>query len=288
MTSRRKGPGGLLLLGAGVVVLAVSAALWLDDSTTADPGEPSGLGAAPLAGRETVLPAPLPSPETAGPAPLEPGAEPLGSDPHEPGGLSPVLRVVDGDGRPVPGADVVVGARREVLMVVGARDMIATARVRNVTLHSTDDEGRCVVRLAHPDSALFARHQEAGTSGVWHAAALFEQPRTDVEPEVELVLWPTAVLSGKAFSREGAPLAGAYVSFLHPEDETSAAGGSATLRARLPAPMRTDGAGRFALQVDAPQTLRVTAAHRGIQTAEVTIDVLPDTFHEVVLVGLGG
>jgi hypothetical protein len=279
MTTRRRRTGGVLLLGGLVVVLAVSAVFWLDRQPDQDGGAAVTRRATAPAAGGAVLPEPIRKEKSALPAPAAPLVEPLDAEPDGPGGLTLVLTVVDAEGQPVDWADVVVGARSEVMLVAGARDMLATAKVRDVAVRQTDAEGRCTLRLRQPDSAVFARESLAGTSGVWSAAALLEDPRE----ELVLVLHPTALLSGRVVSMTGQPWPGAFVSFMAPEGGAPGIPEIANPQPRIPTAMRTDASGRFVLEVDAPQTLRLRAEFGGLETDELTLAVESDTLHPVVL-----
>ncbi|RKY19250.1 MAG: hypothetical protein DRQ55_11115 [Planctomycetota bacterium] len=287
MKATPRGRSGLPLLAALVVAIALGAAFWL--------GAPAGRSdepvrqppqlAPPSIATEPAAPAPHQPAPVELPAPAPSSTEPLTGESAAPGHppatneLTLVLRVVDSHGHPVPRAEIVLGAQREVLAVVGAADMDATSRLRNVTRLRTDDAGRCTLRLRGAHSALFVWHPASGTSGIWSAAALYQAPAD----QIELRLSPPALLRGRVVSRGGQPLAGAYITFRLATDPRSPASPDTTLRPRIPRPMRTDAAGRFVLHPDTPQTLRIDAVYQGRTSRVVDVSLQPDTPHEVVL-----
>jgi len=265
-----------------VVVMLVAAALWLaGEPRTGDvpaavvalPAHDLGQdldppGDVPAQADDDRSEVPLPAPTSL--LPDRPGAE----------GLAPRLRVMDSAGRPVPFAEVVVGARPEVLAVVSAPDLEAAARIHNVALLRADGAGRCVVPLRRADHAVFAWAPSLGTSAIWGASAMFDDPRDDFELTLQL----PALLAGQVLASDNTPLAGAYVSFERQDGSTPDDSAAGQLRARLPAPLYSDAAGSFRAFVDAPQTLKVSAVHRGSPTSAVLVNVVPDGYHEAVLV----
>jgi len=281
MSIPHRSTAGPALVGALVVVVIVAAALWLD-------GEPES-GDEPVA--VVALPAQDPSqdhepslepPAEADDASIEaPRPEPTSLLAERPGvdGLAPRLRVVDSIGGPVAFAEIVVGARVEVLAVVGAPNLEVAARVRSVTRLRADGAGHCVVPLRRADYAVFAWAPGRGSSAIWGAAALFEKPRDDFELTLQL----PSLLAGRVMAPDNRPLPGAYVSFERPADSTLGDGSSGLLQARLPGPMYSDAAGNFRVYVDAPQTLKVKAVHNGTSTTEVLVNLVPDGYHDIVL-----
>lgn len=281
MTTSQRSPAGPALAGVVVVVMIIAAALWLD-------GEPeTGLEPAAV----VALPAHDPSQDSdpavdvlertddgLSEAPL-PEPTSLIAERPGPDGLSPQLTVVDSVGRPVSFAQIVVGARLEVLAVVGAPDLEVAARIRNVTRLRADGAGRCEVHLRRADYAVFAWAPGRGSSAVWGAAALFEEPRD----EIELTLQLPALLAGRVMAPDNRPLPGAYVSFERPGGSAVNDGSAGQLQARLPKPMHSDAAGNFRVYVDAPQTLKVSAVHSGSPTNDVLVSLEPDGFHDILL-----
>ena len=204
---------------------------------------------------------------------LEPSAGSPSAGSSADGSLTPLVRVFDADGAPVPHAAVVAGAPAQVGPVIAARGRPDATRGHDVRLLFTDDSGAVRVPITRPTHLLYAWRDDLGTSGDWSATELFADP----VDEVSLVLRAPALLRGRVMSSDGAPLAGAYVVFAPAGISTG------PITPRLPAPVRSDANGRFVATLDAPVTASAQATHGGAPSERMLFTLAPDAIGDVLL-----
>ena len=188
---------------------------------------------------------------------VEAGGADLGALELEPG-VEITGVVVDGDDRPVEGAEVYVSSEESralsMLGLTGERAPLATSDAGGAFVVPDRRRGeRVELQVSHGD------HQPTRVTGV---VAPTEEP-------VRVVLRQAGTLAGGVFDATGGPVANATVMAVVEEadDDRPAMG---VRGFRFPARDRTDDTGHFRLEQVATGTVRVTASAEGWLTGELS------------------